>query len=184
LGHHLDKTIGLIRGFFRVLGSTFIEKDAVDIKNININVEIFKSRDPLLIYPEESYHTFRDRYTVFRFSHHVIYYAAKLNRKIVPVAMIGVEEATPCFGGLKKPGMPLHISPLPIILPFKIIAEFGEPVSVETLLSSAPATLEEKDRYQYAADRLQEIILKLIKIHRLNKAKLSDVNYIQKSSYY
>ncbi len=179
IGHHWDASVAPIRMFLKKAGASFLTEDVMDIGADDPVVERLKGGAAMLIYPEESYHTFRNRYTVFKFSPHVARYAELSGAPIVPVAVIGAEEAAACLFGYKKPGVPLHFSPpLPPILPFKITLQFGAPVSYGQLIDDAPQGLAEPELWQFAADRLQLRMLSLMMPHRPSRARLSDIRYI------
>ncbi|MCG8670885.1 MAG: hypothetical protein MI867_15850, partial [Pseudomonadales bacterium] len=125
----------------------------------------------MCIYPEESYHSFRHRYTLFKFSSHVARYAQKANVPIVPVNVIGAEEAAPTLIGMKKAKVPLHVPfHLPIILPLKITIDIGLPIQ--------PQELELVDNPE---EMLRQRMYSTISKYR--KCKLSDDKYIDKSSW-
>lgn len=179
IAHHWDATVAPLRIFLEKAGASFLSPDVTAIGVGDPVVARLKNGEAMAIYPEESYHTFRNRYTVFRFSPHVARYAELSGAPIVPVAVIGAEEAAACLAGYKKPGVPLHISlPLPPILPLKITLQFGEPVGYGALIEGAPHGLARPALWQYAADVLQERMLALMTPHRPGRARASDVRYI------
>jgi len=179
IAHHWDASIAPIRSFLEKSGAEFLTKDVMVIGTGDPVVARLRSGEAMLVYPEESYHTFRNRYTVFRFSPHVARYAELSGAPIVPIAVIGAEEAAPCLFGYKKQGVPLHISlPLPPVLPLKITLQFSAPVSYSELIKRAPRGLPKPELWQFAADQLQLLMLDLMMLHRPNRARLSDVRYI------
>ena len=178
-GHYWDASVAPIRGFFNMVDATYIKKEVTEIEAEDEPVTFLKDGKAVLMYPEESYHTFKNRYTTFKFSPHIARYAELSGAPIVPVAMIGVEEAAPCFFGYKKSGVPLHFTPLGLVLPFTVRAEFGSPVTYAELIEGAPEDLTDEERWQYAADRLQEQMHALVTMHKPKRAKMSDQRYIE-----
>ena len=179
MAHHWDASVAPIRVFLQKAGASFLTEDVTAIGADDPVVARLKGGEAMLIYPEESYHTFRNRYTVFRFSPHVARYAELSGVPIVPLAVIGAEEAAACLMGYKRPGVPLHFSlPLPPILPIKITLQFGAPVRYGELVDAAPQGLAGPRLWQFAADQLQERMLALMMPHRPRQARLSNQRYI------
>ena len=184
IAHYWDASVTVVRKFLEKVDAVFLQKDPKDITEDDPAVELLKADGLTLIYPEESYHTFWNRYTTFRFAPHSVRYAELSGAPIVPVALIGVEEAAPCLLGYKKKGVPLHFSFLPpLILPLSIKVVFGEPISADSLLSDAPPELSDEERWQFGADKLQRLMHQLVEPHRPKHARLSDDFYIDYSGF-
>ncbi|ARU55133.1 hypothetical protein OLMES_1047 [Oleiphilus messinensis] len=174
IAHHWDAKVPLMKQALDLLDCQFMEANVMAITAAD-NICIGLKQGQLhCIYPEESYHTFRDRYTLFKFSGHGVRYAELANVPIIPCAVIGAEEAAPILFGPKLPNVPLHIPlHLPLILPFKVTVVFGQPVSAQQLL-------EDHGDYSVAAHTLREHVFDLITPYR--SCKKDRAAYIRKSS--
>ena len=139
--------------------------------------------EQMCIYPEESYHSFRERYTLFKFSPHVAKYAAVAKVPIIPIAVIGAEEAAPTLFGLKKAAVPLHI-PFhpPLILPVKITLVIGKPIAVD-VSDQLNAGADSADAgYEAAAEQIRQSLFEMIGHYR--NCSLKDEKYIERSSWF
>ena len=139
----------------------------------------------ICVYPEQSYHTFWRRYTLYRFATHVMRYAQYGQAPIIPTAIIGAEEAAPTLFGWKSRGMPFHF-PLqpPILLPWKITIEFSPPQSFEQLtrVTSPADGAEPTDLYRVGADRLRAMLAEAIRRYR--HCETSDLCYLDHAGWW
>ncbi|MBF0236588.1 MAG: 1-acyl-sn-glycerol-3-phosphate acyltransferase, partial [SAR324 cluster bacterium] len=121
IAHHWDGTIKPMRVMLESVGSYFLAPTLDEINENDPVVVGLKQGKAMCQFPEESYHTFRNRYTLYQFSGQVIKYSHLANTPIIPTAVIGAEEAAPTFWGPKIKGIPWHI-PMhpPIYLPLPI----------------------------------------------------------------
>lgn len=179
IAHHWDASVPAIKAMLDWVDCSFLDACEQDIHENCEVVQRLRAGEQMCIYPEESYHTYRDRYTLFRFSPQVIRYAAAANVPVIPVAVIGVEEAAPTLFGLKKAEVPLHI-PLhpPLILPAKVTLQLGQPLTVEALQSGL---IEGDAAAELMADRLRQRLAALIGLYR--PCKCSDEKYIHRRSW-
>ena len=178
IAHHWDAKIKPIRKILDQLDALYLDEHLKDISPDSLVVQALRSGAIACQYPEESYHSFWRRYTVHRFSPHILKYAQLARVPIVPTAMIGVEEAAPCLLGYKLPGVPLHIPLLPpLILPLKVRILLGAPTSFEALTGADPGQPASAELLQQGADRLQSQMLTLIQRYR-PQAKASQQRYI------
>lgn len=143
-------------------------------------VQALRNGESVCFFPEQSYHTFRWRYTVFQFAAQIAKYAHLSGAPIVPTAVIGVEEASPTLFGWKRRGMPFHITPAPIILPWKVTLEFGKPTSFAELAGSVSSP--DADTYVEAARQMQLRLGDLIRSHR-PRCTVSDKNYLDHAGW-
>lgn len=181
IAHYWDARKALLRAPLEQAGCEFLDADLSSIHANNAIVQSLKNGKLLCIYPEESYHSFRSRYTLFRFSPHVMQYAQLSGVPIVPVSIIGAEEAAATLVGLKMAGVPLHIPLLPpIILPFQVTVEFGEPVYFEDLVLGDAH--ESSEQLQLGADRLRQLHFNTISQYR--RCKLSDLRYLEEKAWW
>jgi 1-acyl-sn-glycerol-3-phosphate acyltransferase len=178
IAHHWDARIPAIKAMLDLVDCSFLDACEDDIDEYCDVVARLKAGEQMCIYPEESYHSFRHRYTLFRFSAHVIRYARTAGVPIVPVGIVGAEEAAPTLVGFKKAEVPLHI-PLhpPFILPARVTVEIGQPLWVDDLQEIAGS-----DSDALLADTLRQRVADLLGKHR--DCKLSDEKYIHKSSWF
>ncbi len=177
IAHHWDAKVKILRAPLDAMQCDFLDERIDDITESSPIVSHLRQGKLMCLYPEESYHSFKQRYTLFRFSGHVIRYAELADVPIIPVAIIGAEEAAPTVFGFKKKGVPLHfpIHP-PLILPFKITIEIGQPCTFSELTVDAQG-----DTYQYGADLLRLKLHNLINQYR--DCKLSEQRYIDHSGW-
>ena len=192
IAHHWDATVPAIKAMLDLVDCSFLDTCDHDIHEHCEVVQRLKAGEQMCIYPEESYHTFRDRYTLFQFSPQVIRYARAAGVPVVPIAIIGVEEAAPTFFGLKKAEVPLHI-PLhpPLILPTKVTIEIGEALTVEDLQSgfaragvTGEALLREETMVseEAMADALRQRLAAMMAVYR--PCRCSDEKYIHRRSWF
>jgi len=184
VAHHWDAKLRFMRLFLESLGCGFLDEHVCDICDSGSVVKGVKSGKLMCIYPEESYHSFRHRYALFKFSPHVVKYADVAKVPIVPITIIGAEEAAPTFIGPKFKNVPLHI-PLhpPLILPFKVTIDIGKPYYYEELLPSSRTALTDKGEcYALAAERLREHMFSTMSRYRI--CRLSDETYIDRQAWY
>ena len=182
VAHYWDGDVAPIRAFLDRLGSRYLDKSMDTIDKNNSIVQDLKAGALMCIYPEESYHTIRDRYTLFNFKPQVFKYAKLAGVPIIPTCVIGAEEASPTLYGIKRANIPWHI-PLhpPIILPFKISIRFGKPHSYKhwTGKGSNPKFLTDTD-YTIGATNLRRDLFQMMSEHR--NCHMQDEDYIDKVS--
>ena len=184
VAHHWDAKLRFMRLFLESLDCGFLDEHVCDICESGSVVKGLQSGKLMCIYPEESYHSFRHRYTLFKFSSHVVKYADVAKVPIIPVAIIGVEEAAPTFFGPKFKNVPLHV-PFhpPLILPFKVTIEIGKPYFYEELLPSTAGALADEDEcYVLAADQLRGHMFSTMSRYRA--CRISDEKYIDRQAWY
>ncbi len=184
IAHHWDATIPPVKLLLENLDNYFLSPSLKEITPDDAVVQSLRKGQLMCQYPEESYHTFWQRYTLFRFSPQIVKYAYLAEVPIIPVAVIGVEEASPTLLGIKRPGIPLHIPlHLPFILPLKITIEFGQPYSVKKLIGQPhlPQLLD-ATAYQKGADSLRRHLQALISQYRT--CHLSELRYVEKSGLF
>ena len=184
VAHHWDAKIGIMRSVLESLDCGFLDEHVYDIcEGCNV-VKGAQSGKLMCVYPEESYHSFRHRYTLFRFSPHVAKYADIAQVPIIPITIIGVEEAAATFFGPKLKSVPLHI-PLhpPLILPFKVTIDIGKASHYADLLPAvADKVIDEEKRYDLAAQQLRKNMYDTMSKYR--KCKLSDDKYIDRHAWF
>ena len=184
VAHHWDAKLRFMRLFLESLGCGFLDEHACDICESGSVVKGVQSGKLMCIYPEESYHTFRHRYTLFKFSPHVAKYADIAKAPIIPITIIGAEEAAATFFGPKFKNVPLHV-PLhpPLILPFKVTIEIGKPYFYEELLPASVGTLISREAgYTMAVEQLREHMFSTMSRYRT--CRLSDERYIDRQAWY
>jgi len=180
IAHHWDASIAPIKWFLEQLDNYFLDLSLEDIQKNNPVVEALASGNLMCQYPEESYHMFKDRYTLFRFSPQILKYAHLAQVPICPVAVIGIEEAVPTFFGLKFTGVPLPIPlHMVLILPLKVTIEIGTSYTVEELCGISRSGKINTTAYQTGADTLREKLAELIRKDR--PCRISDIRYAQES---
>lgn len=179
IAHHWDAKVSLLRKPLDIIECSFLDECEDHIDDHCEVVNQLKAGKQMCIYPEESYHSFRQRYTLFQFSPHVIRYADKANVPIVPITIIGAEESAPTLIGLKKESVPLHIPfHLPLILPFKVTIDIGKPIYPDDLALSS----DSQKSYTAAAEQLRMKMHESMSHYR--KCKLSDEKYIERKAWF
>ncbi|MGK5090913.1 lysophospholipid acyltransferase family protein [Deltaproteobacteria bacterium TL4] len=184
VAHYWDASVAVIRKSLEMMDTYFLDQNLNTIDTHNAIVHGLKAGELLCQYPEESYHTIRDRYTLFRPAPQIIKYAHLAQVPVIPVAVIGVEEAAATLGGIKLRGVPLHI-PLhvPLILPIKVTIEFGTPRTFEELTRTPKDSSSITESiYQQGADQLVEYMKFLIGNYR--ECKISEERYLERKSYF
>ncbi len=183
IAHHWDATVPWIKKALDQLDTAFLDASLDKISPQSAIVKRLKLGEQMCIYPEESYHSFRHRYTLFRFSAQVIKYAELADVPIIPIAVIGAEEAAPTLFGLKKSSVPLHIPMhLPFILPVQITIDIGKPLYIKDLKAACKNT--ETDRVDY--DMLAELVRQqlYVQIKKYRDCRLSNEKYIERRSWF
>ena len=176
IAHHWDAKISALRALLKAADCYFLDENAAHISETSEVCQGLAAGKRLCLFPEESYHSYRDRYTLFQFSPHVIAYARAANVPIIPTAVIGVEEAAPVYGGPKVSDVPLHI-PIhpPFIFPKPVTIEFGAPVMAGSLLKGHGDDSK-------AAELLQGVLANLIGQYR--DVKVSNRPYIAERRWF
>lgn len=98
-------------------------------------VDMLKHEEAILIFPEGMRGTskgFARRYQLQRFGNGFMDIAIETNTPIIPVGIVGCEEALPMFGNAKGIAKKLSVPYFPITLPFALPVQvklnFGEPM--------------------------------------------------------
>ena len=191
VAHHWDAKVGLMRNVLEKLDCSFLDESLSDISEQGSVVTGAKSGKLMCLYPEESYHTFRHRYTLFNFSPHIIKYAKIAQVPIIPVSIIGVEEAAPTLFGPKFNKVPLHVPfHFPLILPVKVTVEFGKPCLYDELIPKLPEGLSavpsieltDEESFAMAARKLRQLMHDTISKYK--KCRLSDEKYIDREGWF
>ena len=131
-------------------------------------------------FAEQAYHTFRRRYTVYRFAPQTLAYSRLAQVPVVPTAVVGVEEAAATLAGFKRAGMPFHFPVVPpIVLPIKVIVEFGAPLSASELTDNST---DDAFAGRAAARRLQDAVAALLAKQR--RVRTSDEDYLQHAGWW
>ncbi len=183
IAHYWDDTHFSMRFFLVKVGARFLDRSLAAISQASPVVGDLRKGALMAQFPEESYHTFRDRYTLFRFSPQIIRYAQLGDAPIFPTAVIGVEEACPTFVGYKAPRRPLHIPyHPPFLFPARVTVDIGGSVDFETLTGRARHEQLSDAEYTRAADRLRELVRDRIARHRA--CAVRDLTYNQHRSWY
>lgn len=98
-------------------------------------VDMLKHEEAILIFPEGMRGTskgFARRYQLQRFGNSFMDIAIETNTPIIPVGIVGCEEALPMFGNAKgianTLGVPYFPITLPFALPVQVKLNFGEPM--------------------------------------------------------
>ena len=125
----------------------------------NLQRLLFDEAQLLLAFPEGtagSAKPVKERYRLRPFkSGGLIEAALQARAALVPVAVLGSEEAAPVIGGLRVPALPRLPLAMPLPLPAKLRIRFLEPIDTAELASAA-------DRDPRLAGRLLEDIRGLI----------------------
>lgn len=97
--------------------------------------KMLRNEEAVIVFPEGvrgSGKPYQKRYQLQRFGHGFMHLAMQENTPIIPVGVVGCEEAIPSLGNAKTLAKILGMPYLPIAMPFplptKIILEFGEPL--------------------------------------------------------
>lgn len=181
IAHHWDAKIKMLRDFQARMGGYPLDEHLADIHQDSPICQALTSGKLLCIYPEESYHSFRDRYTLFRFAPQVVKYAQLAQVPIIPVVAIGVEEAAPVYAGIKFAKVPIHVPLHPVLIfPFQVTIEFGPPVYASELADNGPLKTEQD--YLNAAQTLRLRLHSIINQYR--ECKLDDTAYIDAQKWF
>ena len=91
--------------------------------------------EAVIVFPEGvrgSGKLYRDRYQLKRFGTGFMHLAMKYNAPVVPVGVVGCEETIPALANIKPLakllGVPYVPLALPMVLPAKVILNFGDPL--------------------------------------------------------
>lgn len=117
------------------LGNILNEVGAVLGDPINC-AKMLANNEAVIVFPEGvrgSGKLYRDRYQLKRFGNGFMHLAMKYNATIVPVGVVGCEETIPALANFKPLAKMLAIPyfpvALPMVLPAKVILNFGEPLN-------------------------------------------------------
>lgn len=120
-------TVPYLGNFLNQLGAVL--GDPVNCSKMLANDEA------IIVFPEGirgSGKPYRDRYRLKRFGNGFMHLAMKHNATIVPVGVVGCEEAIPTVGNLstlaRVLGLPYVPVTAPVVLPTKVFLHFGEPL--------------------------------------------------------
>ena len=116
------------------LGNVLNQVGAVLGDPINC-AKMLDNGEAVIVFPEGvrgSGKLYRDRYQLKRFGNGFMHLAMKYNAPIVPVGVVGCEETIPAISNLKPVakslGIPYFPVALPMVLPAKVILNFGDPL--------------------------------------------------------
>jgi 1-acyl-sn-glycerol-3-phosphate acyltransferase len=100
--------------------------------------DMLKQEEAVIVFPEGVRGTgkgFVKRYQLQRFGNGFMHIAIETNTPIIPVGIVGCEEALPMFGNAKglaqKFGLPYFPITLPFPIPTRVTLVFGEPMYFE-----------------------------------------------------
>lgn len=100
--------------------------------------DMLKQEEAVIVFPEGVRGTgkgFVKRYQLQRFGNGFMHIAIETNTPIIPVGIVGCEEALPMFGNAKglaqKFGLPYFPITVPFAIPTKVTLVFGEPMYFE-----------------------------------------------------
>jgi len=109
-------------------------------------LDMLRNEEVIMVFPEGVRGTgkgYKNRYQLQRFGNGFMHLAIETNTPIVPVGVVGCEEALPMYGNLKGLarllGLPYAPVALPVPLPTKVTLHFGKP-----LVFTGPIDNEEK----------------------------------------
>jgi 1-acyl-sn-glycerol-3-phosphate acyltransferase len=98
-------------------------------------VDMLKHEEAVIIFPEGLRGTSKgvvNRYQLQRFNHSFLDIAIETETPIIPVGIVGCEEALPMFGNAKglakRLGLPYFPITLPLMIPSRVTLNFGEPL--------------------------------------------------------
>jgi 1-acyl-sn-glycerol-3-phosphate acyltransferase len=169
IAHHFDFKIPGLTRFLRKYSAIRLDDDLENINESSEIVTALRNKELLCIWPEESYHTYKERYTLFHFDTKLARYCKLSGKPAIPAAIIGVEECFKYLYGPKIKKWPFHIPigfPIPSRSPVTI--EFGKPVYYDHSQTEMEFT-----------ERVKKEIYNLIIKYR-SYAKMSDENYLHK----
>lgn len=94
--------------------------------------------EAVIVFPEGirgSGKLYKDRYQLQRFGSGFLHLAMKHNTPIIPVGVVGCEETIPAIANIKPLaklfGVPYVPVALPVVLPAKVILNFGKPIQFD-----------------------------------------------------
>ncbi|HQV21562.1 MAG TPA: lysophospholipid acyltransferase family protein [Agitococcus sp.] len=119
------------------IGSFLSEIGAVTGQTQNC-LDMLKQEEAVIVFPEGIRGTskgFINRYQLQRFGNGFMDIAIDTNTPIVPVGIVGCEEALPMFGNAKgmakRFGLPYFPITVPFAIPTRVSLNFGEPLHFE-----------------------------------------------------
>ncbi len=123
---------------------------------------MLRNEEAVIVFPEGvrgAGKSYKKRYQLQRFGHGFMHLAMQEKTPIIPVGVVGCEEAIPSLGNAKLLakllGMPYFPLALPFPLPTKIILEFGQPLYFEGEITS-------EEDVEYNVKQVEAAIKKLI----------------------
>lgn len=143
--------------------------------------EYFKKNKLVCIFPEGTVYPIWQRYKLGKFYPGVIHLALLGKVAVIPMAIIGVEEAAPVLAVYrnKKKKDPGHIlASLPFILPFKIRIYFGEPIYYHEYYDKNLS----KDELYKLAEEVREKVAGLISKYRKTHLSLQGAQRLRGES--
>ncbi|WP_020408160.1 lysophospholipid acyltransferase family protein [Hahella ganghwensis] len=100
--------------------------------------KMLSRNEAVIVFPEGirgSGKLYRERYQLKRFGNGFMYLSMQHNAPIVPVGVVGCEETIPAIANIaplaRMLGIPYVPVALPLILPAKVILNFGEPMQFD-----------------------------------------------------
>jgi len=98
-------------------------------------LDMLRNEEAIMVFPEGVRGTgkgYSKRYQLQRFGNGFMHLAIETNTPIIPVGVVGCEEALPMIGNLKglarMMGVPYAPVALPLPLPTKVTIHFGKPL--------------------------------------------------------
>ncbi len=170
VAHHFDFKILLLKLFIKMYHGLELDVDSKKITEDSGVVKALKNEDLLCIFPEQSYHTYKNKYTLFKFNNHFTQYAKLSKKPIIPMTIVGPEEILKLIRGPKFKNIPLHI-PIGLFFPLKkkVTIEFGKPIYYDN---------NHKEHHK----NVRNEVFRLMKKHRKN-AKKSNIDYLKHYDY-
>jgi len=99
---------------------------------------MLENDEAVIVFPEGirgSGKLYKDRYQLQRFGSGFVHLAMKHNTPIIPVGIVGCEETIPAIANIKPLATLLSVPyipvALPVVLPAKVILNFGKPIYFE-----------------------------------------------------
>lgn len=129
VAHYFDFKIPGLKRFLKYYKCLELDRDKEKINRNSRIIQALKNNELLCMWPEESYHNYKNNYTLFKFDSKFARYARISEKPVIPTAIIGVEEAFKHIHGPKFKNWPFHL-PIGLWFPLKtkVIIEFGKPV--------------------------------------------------------
>ena len=125
---------------------------------------MLENEEAVIVFPEGirgSGKVYSERYQLKRFGNGFMHLAMKHKTPIVPVGVVGCEETMPSLANIKPLasllGIPYVPVALPVLLPARVILNFGEPLFFDEKVESEEAVTE---RVEQVKDSINALIKK------------------------